>query len=544
MTVATKSRSKRVWENTDRRKEAEQSLLERGLRHLQTGEWQAAHACFTELVRRDPSNRSYRELLEQVRLQAQVRERPPRPRRRVAHSRRVWALILLNLLLWAFLAGRQWYRQQVVPALAQRQELVALETLIQRGQQAFAQGDLETAEAAFQEVLRRDPQHPIAKEVLATIQTQRWLAEQYAQAMALAEEERWAEALEHLRQIEERSPGYRDVADQIARMQRMQRVAEAFEKAEALFRAGAWAQAAQAFDQLRRMAPEFKADVVTARLFTAYVRQARTLLHTPSASLEDEIGVMESVLTWLSRAQELRPSDAEVQREYRLASNYLRALKAFRQQSWESAILYLNNVYPEAPDYRDGEAAERLQAAFVRTGIHFLQLRRVERATERFRQAIAIGMQGGGHPVPTIVRDWLARGDALARQGQVDEALALYNRILVAMGFAEIVPWLPSLPESHLEPWRQELTCTGPGSVVSCPDLRIPRRPDEATRPPAPSPQIYVVRPGDSLSKIAQRFGTTIQALVEANPIIRNPRLIRPGWQLVIPGSGGSPTRR
>lgn len=45
----------------------------------------------------------------------------------------------------------------------------------------------------------------------------------------------------------------------------------------------------------------------------------------------------------------------------------------------------------------------------------------------------------------------------------------------------------------------------------------------------------YVVQRGDTLSKIARRFGTTVQALLKANPSITNPNRIYPGQKLVIP---------
>ena len=46
--------------------------------------------------------------------------------------------------------------------------------------------------------------------------------------------------------------------------------------------------------------------------------------------------------------------------------------------------------------------------------------------------------------------------------------------------------------------------------------------------------QVYVVQEGDTLGKIAQRFGTTVDALVEANNI-EDPDLIFPGQRLRIP---------
>ncbi|MFO7664235.1 MAG: LysM peptidoglycan-binding domain-containing protein [Chloroflexota bacterium] len=63
--------------------------------------------------------------------------------------------------------------------------------------------------------------------------------------------------------------------------------------------------------------------------------------------------------------------------------------------------------------------------------------------------------------------------------------------------------------------------------------------------PPSPPPTgniTYVVQPGDTLSKIARQYGTTVQAIVQANNI-PNPNLIYVGQVLVIPGTtGGVPT--
>lgn len=47
----------------------------------------------------------------------------------------------------------------------------------------------------------------------------------------------------------------------------------------------------------------------------------------------------------------------------------------------------------------------------------------------------------------------------------------------------------------------------------------------------------YVVRSGDTLSRIASAFGTTVQAVYESNrtTIGADPNLIRPGQKLYIP---------
>lgn len=47
----------------------------------------------------------------------------------------------------------------------------------------------------------------------------------------------------------------------------------------------------------------------------------------------------------------------------------------------------------------------------------------------------------------------------------------------------------------------------------------------------------YTIRWGDTLSGLARRYGTTVNALMRANPQIKNPDLIYAGRQLRIPGA-------
>ncbi len=55
------------------------------------------------------------------------------------------------------------------------------------------------------------------------------------------------------------------------------------------------------------------------------------------------------------------------------------------------------------------------------------------------------------------------------------------------------------------------------------------------TEPPAPTPQVYVVAKGDTMSKIAKKFGVTVEQIMAANPKIKNPDRIKVGDQITIP---------
>ncbi|QUL99520.1 MAG: LysM peptidoglycan-binding domain-containing protein [Candidatus Fermentithermobacillus carboniphilus] len=66
--------------------------------------------------------------------------------------------------------------------------------------------------------------------------------------------------------------------------------------------------------------------------------------------------------------------------------------------------------------------------------------------------------------------------------------------------------------------------------------IELPRR-VAPPGPPAPAPTRieYIVQPGDTMFLIARRFGVPLEALIRANPQIRNPDVIVPGEVIVIP---------
>lgn len=80
---------------------------------------------------------------------------------------------------------------------------------------------------------------------------------------------------------------------------------------------------------------------------------------------------------------------------------------------------------------------------------------------------------------------------------------------------------------------------TGGPSGAATPKVGTPPKP--ATPPPALTDGVYTVQPGDSLWTISRKYGTTIDAIREANRLTSD--LLRPGQELIIPGAAttGSP---
>ena len=51
----------------------------------------------------------------------------------------------------------------------------------------------------------------------------------------------------------------------------------------------------------------------------------------------------------------------------------------------------------------------------------------------------------------------------------------------------------------------------------------------------APTPVVYVIKKGDTLSKVANKFSVDLDALLAANPAIKDPNKISLGQEIVIP---------
>lgn len=76
---------------------------------------------------------------------------------------------------------------------------------------------------------------------------------------------------------------------------------------------------------------------------------------------------------------------------------------------------------------------------------------------------------------------------------------------------------------------------TGTPGVSEKPSATV--TPVSHPQPSATRPTVYVVREGDTLSHIAEKFGVSIEDLMRVNAI-SNPDLIYPGQELIIPGGG------
>jgi spore coat assembly protein SafA len=88
----------------------------------------------------------------------------------------------------------------------------------------------------------------------------------------------------------------------------------------------------------------------------------------------------------------------------------------------------------------------------------------------------------------------------------------------------------------------QTILIPAAGTVPATRPAPRPRPAAPSMGPSCPDGQIYVVVPGDTMFQIAQRFGVSLEALIQANPQVVDPDWIEVGQELCIPSVGMRPS--
>ena len=76
---------------------------------------------------------------------------------------------------------------------------------------------------------------------------------------------------------------------------------------------------------------------------------------------------------------------------------------------------------------------------------------------------------------------------------------------------------------------------TNPNVIYEGQQVKVYEPQNPPPPPPPPSGQAYYVQRGDTLRKIASKFSTTVDAILRANPQISNPNVIYVGQAITIP---------
>lgn len=545
--------------------------------HLQQAEWEDVLRCLDGLHAEFPDDPELEALEQEIHLRARADKYKPRlhlgsilPWRKL-----VFFLLLSVTVVGAGAVGVVAFQQQIAPRLEQNRRIVQIETTVSRGQFALARGNYAEAARQFEAVLALAPDDQRAREGLHQAEWGKELVRRYQSAVDLVEAERWSEAYRALMAVAELEPGYRDVDTLMEQVARQLDIAETFRAAEEAFQTGAWRDAISRYKMLRSLDLTYERSTVTAHLSRCYLEMAREL--AAQIGTNDEAAT--EALNYFNKVLALRPRDPEAVAGRQEMQDYLDAVELVKEQDWENAIPRLEALWTVRPDYADGKVAGWLFMGCLLTGDQATEAGNFALAAERYGLLLELAQETEGGNVTQLYDMHLAAGDAAVRSE--DYALALF-RYQEALKVAEALgpDAHPPLTELHVRVAELALENKDPVTAVdhyrqavmlTLQETGEPHRelvaasleraeeaveqkdyaaaveeykqalqaaesepPRISTSPPSIESIVYTVVPGDTVSKLALRFNTTVEDIVALNNL-SSPDLIEVGQVLIIP---------
>lgn len=502
------------------------------MRHLQQGHWDAGLAQVARLVERYPLDQGLRVYNQQLQLCARVdldekadRQREGWRRRQKAVVRIAIAVLILGLGYWGYMTysvqlQQDWaIAQENLQAQAQAMELASKF----RDALALTRADRpDEAHALLLEIAAEDPNYPGLEKALADTVAATELDVMYANAMSRIVEQDWSGALSVLKDIVRQEPNFKDVPQLIANAEKQELLGTMLSQANAQFDSGGWAEAASAFEGIRALDPTYQSEVVVQRLFESYVNAAQVALLGRADSLE-ALRIADSLY---QRALALRPQDAGIKTDRDLARLYLNAQVEFSKALWDDVIASLETVYRLDPNYAAGAARQMLYEAYSARGDGRMAGRDYTAALSDFERAVVLASENVDAAL-RLYQAYIKAAEAHAAQKNYEGAVLMYRGAVEAANLEERALGNPNLATALLNADRY---ADAGNFSVALERYRRAIRIADANR----TVVTYVVERGDYLVLIANRFGSTAQAIATANSIT-NPDLIYTGQVLDIP---------
>jgi hypothetical protein len=566
-------------------------LFKEAMGHFWVGKWSEGFSKLGEVEKNFPMEPELRTLRQEMEVRSRITEyeleENKQKRRHNLTKNGIRFLLTLLVLAGAFFAISTysgWIQGQIATAqsnLTQNMQQAELTIEFRNAQQLIIAGKSDEALTAYESIKAKNPDYPGLTEAIARAQALKDIEIQYTQAMNLLRVGDSAQALDILQGISQKMPNYRDVSLQIKSLQTQAEMTSVLQQADQAFSEGRYEDALSNYESLRLMDPSFQTSHVEENLFQSYVQGAQMLLLSPVPSLEtlrkidgyfsnalalrpldrealaartqvrlviedsmigeyvsqaqaalasapDSLEAQHTAEQYLSMALAVRPNDPDVQTQFQLAQAYIQAEDYFANSKWDSVIEQLEYVISQQAGYANGTALQTLYDAYIAHGSENIAEGEYALALDDFQRSAVLAQQlPDSESLAFEAQTMIAEAQGLLNHFQ--EAVLIYQDALNTIGLRERIVTLNnsltetlSLAEYSSSSGDYQSAFYAYRNVIR---NRV-RAYDQTT--------VVTIKSGDYLTMLANRYNTTVAAILAANQMNNQPRLT-PNTQLIIP---------
>ena len=436
-------------------------------------------------------------------LSASIQKGERRERRIAALNLGLFGIIGTLVALAALVVSLFYFINQMAaaeptePVPVENPLALQLDVLLNQAEGLLRIGQPDRAVPLVEEAEAINPADPRLPDIITRLEVLLRLEREYQRGLDLDAQGAVEEALAVFQSIQAEQPGLWDVSQRIAAAERTLQVEALLAEGEAAFRAGDWAtvinayEAALALDsslddplfkeqllksylnQVIRLMDNETATVADVELAESYYRKAAVLIpqnrafagergnlpeisanllevkftQIAKANLADRNQTPGSValaVSYLRKSVSIKPRNTMLQQDLANAEAYQVGLRAFVNQNFTAAITALETLTEVNPNFGNRNAALLLYEAYTAAGREFMAAGLFEEGLGFLRNAEALAAEDPDNPV----KGYQARitlGEALAQTGDVQGAVAAYQRALGGVNAAERVGNFPAI---------------------------------------------------------------------------------------------------
>ena len=565
------------------------------LTHLQKGDWDSSLNELNQLLERYPLDADLRSLRQEIQLRAKFDQQEvedEKAARRKKYRTNFLRIALLVALVLLFALGTQayfkWFQTRLTEVRTNFQiqlqdyQLNAKLTNALAYMNAYRPAEAKTL---LQEVQQEEPEYPGLSEAQARLTELEQLQATYDDAMQKKAAGDLIGALGIFKDLNAKHPGYKDVSLQLKELQRAYLLTDNIKVGDDLVAQGLWEEAITKYEEVRTFDPTYQQALVEERLFNSYLNGAQAVLDNEPESLEallkaqdyftkalalrpqnkdvlqemaearqtvgdrlynyfiqlveksllgqaDSLDVLQKVDEYLAAAQSLRPDDATLKAQREMARAFVLAQDDFIRGNLDAAIEKLSFVYNQDAGFANGTARQALYDSYILRGDVLLRAGKTQRALEDYQSAVTIA-ELTPEARFRLFEGQKKIGDVMGIMGNQQGAVFQYRAALNEANLTESVILDPELAlavanaEQYIARGSYEYAYSlyhGAMELIATKFRTL----------------THVVEEGDYLAKLANKYNTTVSAILQANDL-SDPGQLEIGERIVIPIIQDSP---
>jgi tetratricopeptide (TPR) repeat protein len=565
--------------------------LQESLTAFQEERWSDGLSRLDALMEKYPFEHELRQLRQEMVVKARIddyeveeleKARRDRIQRGIARFGAVVLFIIIIMLGSTTYAGaiqRQLRNAQNIIQAEYTQ--IELSVKLRNAQNLIEAGRPEEALVLLEEIKAVDPDYEGVDAFIEQAQGRVSLEGRYEAAVALMEAGEWEEALEAFEAIDAEQPRYQDVPLQIERIRGNLVLEELAVEADEAYASEDWATAVENYEAVRISDATYETEYIEDRLLNSYINAALAVLENQEAELE-ELAVAEDYFkkalslrpqneevlrlwnrerntvrtrlvnryleeaeaaivnqedseaalkiagSYLDRARDLQPGNEAIARQADFVNRYLQALTDFRSSLWSQVINNLEHIYASDKDYASGTARQILYDVYIIRGDNSLSTGEFEEALSDYRRAVELAQDMPDGGALSTFEAQLKVAFTLGTLFDYEGAVLLYQTAVENGGLRTREDSDPALISALDAADGLALGDQFRQAYIRYRDIFSQ---DQLVYSQYVT---HVVGEGDYLSKLANQYNSTIQAIARANDLA-DPNFVVIGQELIIP---------